>query len=486
MASAAKPAAAWRHLDLTRRRWLFMVMAVVGVGGCWYWTIESIAVESSGIPTPPQRAASPHSPSLQQPLQLEVVRPRAGGLPRITVQTGSVEPFACADLYAGVSGYLKELAVDIGSQVEQGQLLAEIDAPERHQEVESAAAKLEQARVHVLHAKSRVQSAQAQHRAAAAALTRAGAEIRRAIAQRSLSEKELARIEQLAGSGAVQTKLVDEARQRLDAARAEEDHARAAAAVTEAELQADIARVAQAEAEVAVAEADVRVASAALDQARVMLDYTRIRAPHAGVITRRNYDPGDYIRSAASGGSEPLFTLARVDRMRVVVQVPDADVPFVRPGHPAEVQIDTLGGEVFTGNVSRIAFAQDRRTRTMRAEIDLPNPDGRLQAGMYGGVTIRVPASPVPMTLPASCLAAGCLNGKSSVFIVRDGRLQRLTVRTGRNDGRRVELLSGLTPQDQVVLDPRHSLRDDTRAEAIPCRQADEAAPEGYATALAP
>ena len=186
-----------------------------------------------------------------------------------------------------------------------------------------------------------------------------------------------------------------------------------------------------------------------------------------------------------SGDVEPLFTLARVDSMRVVVQVPDSDVPYVRPGNPAEVRIDTLGGQVFTGVVSRVSCVQDRRTRTMRAEIDLPNADGRLQAGMYGGVTIRVPASPDPMTLPASCLAAGSLNGKSSVFVVREGRLQRLSVRTGRNDGSRVELLSGLTPQDKVVLEPNDSLRDDARAE-LPRHKADEKPVDGYATALAP
>lgn len=482
MVSAVRPALAWHRLDLVhRRRWLLLLIAVAGGAGCWYWTLESIALESSAGRVPVATITAPPPPPT---LQVEVVQPQSGGLPRLTVQTGTVEPYASADLYAKVSGYVKSVAVDLGDVVSQGQLVAEIDAPELQKDVDSATAKVEQSRVQVLQAEARLKAAQAQHRAAEAAVTRAAAEIRRAAAQRAYHETEFARIEQLAASGSVQTKLVDEVRQRLESARAEEDHAHASAAVTEAELQAVAARVGQARADVAVAEADVRVATAALEQARVMFEYTRIRAPHDGVITRRNYDTGDFIRSAVSGGVEPLLTVALVDRMRVVVQVPDSDVPFVRPGHPAEVRIDTLGGEVFTGTVSRISCAQDRRTRTMRAEIDLPNPERRLQAGMYGGVQISVPASPVPMNLPASCLAGESLNGKSTIFVVRDGRVQRLTVRTGRNDGQRVELLSGLFRQDQVVLDPDDSLQDDARAEAVPFSGGDDSLPEGYATAL--
>ena len=138
----------------------------------------------------------------------------------------------------------------------------------------------------------------------------------------------------------------------------------------------------------AVEEAGVAVAQANLEKSEVRLAFATIRAPFDGVVTQRNFFPGDFIRSANQGGNEPLLTVQRVDKMRMIVAVPDRDVPFVDVGAAVEVEIDALPGKKWLAKVSRIAGFEDPRTRTMRVEIDLPNPTGQIRPGMNGKATI--------------------------------------------------------------------------------------------------
>ncbi|MBW3542811.1 MAG: efflux RND transporter periplasmic adaptor subunit, partial [Planctomycetes bacterium] len=167
------------------------------------------------------------------------------------------------------------------------------------------------------------------------------------------------------------------------------------------------------------------------------------------------------IRSADDGAERPLLCVARTDRVRVVVQIPDADVPYLHVGHPVRVRIDALGGEEFTGTVSRIACRQDRRTRCMRAEIDLANSRGRLGDGMYGGVTISVPASSESLTVPHSCLVGQSPGSqRATVYVWSDGRVRQTPVAIARSNGEQVELFSGLSPSELVVVNPPEGLLD--------------------------
>src|SRR5262249_4890633 len=130
-------------------------------------------------------------------------------------------------------------------------------------------------------------------------------------------------------------------------------------------------------------------AEADLEKAQVMVKFATIVSPYDGVITERNFFRGDFVKSAAQGGSQrPLFTVECTDKMRIVTQVPDRDVPFTDPGDEAVVKLDALPGEVFKAHVSRMAHSEDPQTRLMRVEIDLDNPKGKIRQGMYGQVTI--------------------------------------------------------------------------------------------------
>ena len=156
--------------------------------------------------------------------------------------------------------------------------------------------------------------------------------------------------------------------------------------------------------------------------------YTEIHSPYDGVITARNYFRGDFIQSAADQGQTlPILAVARTDKLRVVVMVPDRDVPFVDRGDPAYVHVDALPGREFEAVVSRYSESEDPGDRTMHTEVDLDNSDAKLQVGMYGGVrlVLQQPESEA-LTLPASSLIERDGKGNGAVYVVRDGKINQV------------------------------------------------------------
>jgi RND family efflux transporter MFP subunit len=138
--------------------------------------------------------------------------------------------------------------------------------------------------------------------------------------------------------------------------------------------------------------------------------------------------------------------------MRVVVQVPDKDVPFTNIGDGATVEIDALAGKPLKTVIARVAESEDTATRTMRTEIDLPNTDGKLRRGMYGRVTLLLEVGqPDALTIPSNALAKKPENGKSTVKVVRDKVVRNVPVVIGADNGIRVEVLSGLKTSDLII-----------------------------------
>lgn len=444
-----------------RFRWLLLgIVGALAAGLGWPWArghFSQSATRPAG-PIPAQEDAIPHA---------DVVRPRPGGLPRKTVQPGSVYAFEAVDLYAMVSGYLKAQEVDIGSRVEKGQVLAVIDAPREAQAVAEAAALLEQARAQALQAAARIRTAEAERETADAALDQSEADVARLVAGRELAQKQYTRIRDLAGRNAIEGRLVDEEKNRLDTALAAEKTAQLAVATARAKRSGADAALEQARADRDVAVAAVGVAEARLAKARVDLEYARVTAPFDGVVTHRQFHPGAFVRAAADGNQPALLRLLRTDLMRVVVRVPDRDVLLADVGDPAELTIDALGGRTFQGTVARVADSEDHETRTMRVEIDLPNPDGALRDGMYGRATIGLQDSNDHLSLPVACVLERTGKGKGAVRVVRDGRVARVPVELGADDGSLIEVVSGLEPRDQVVVRSSVPLEDEMRVVAV-------------------
>jgi RND family efflux transporter MFP subunit len=387
-----------------------------------------------------------------EPLTVETVRMSPGGIVRTSTQIGSVHAFEDADLFAKVSGYLKVLKVDYGDHVKEGQLLAEIDDPEVVKEAERAASALHQTKAAVQQANARIDSAIADKKAAEAAVDQARADIDRYTSLRKYRKLVLIRYQDLVARNAVPQQLADEAEENFASAVAGERAAHAAETTAKAQAAAAEAKVEQARADLAEAEANVQVAEANLAKARVFVDYTRIISPYNGVITKRNFFRGAFIRSASEGNTVPLLSVARTDLVRVVTYVPDRDVPFLDVGDSAEVTLDALGNQVLRGKVSRFADAEDPTSRTMYTEIDLQNPDDRIRPGMYGIAKIILEKGTKKFTIPSSCLVGESNNGKASVFTIKDGKAHLTEIAVGADDGIRVEVLSGLSSTDEVIM----------------------------------
>lgn len=209
----------------------------------------------------------------------------------------------------------------------------------------------------------------------------------------------------------------------------------------------------------------MRVAQANVAKALVFVEYTKIISPYDGVVTKRHFHVGDFIRAADQGGNLPLLTVARTDLMRVVVQVGEKEIPFTDPGDPAIVELDGIAGAKFNGTVSRIAQSEDHVSRSMRTEIDLKNTTNQFRDGMFAHVTIILKAAAKGLTVPSSSLVASGKSKKAAVFVVRDGKLQLQLVEVGQDDGIRVEIISGLAADDRIVARPGSDLAPGTAVE---------------------
>ncbi|MBN9119401.1 MAG: efflux RND transporter periplasmic adaptor subunit [Planctomycetes bacterium] len=434
--------------------WLRIAAALVGLAalGAGGWYASGRARSASADET---RSAGANGPSA---ITVDVVTPRPGGIQRVCVQPGTVEPFDSADLYAKVSGYLAEQAVDIGSRVKAGDVLARISVPEYEKQVERDEAQVRDSQAKVKQMEAHLRAAQAEARAADAAVVLAKVMVKAKSAFRHYREKQLERVKGLFADKAVDAKLVDEQEDYFLSAQEAENAANEQVNTARERAAAAGAKIGQAEADLDEAKADVGVAQAELSKAKVLLGYTVIRSPYTGLVTKRSFHVGDFIKAADQGGVVPMLAVERVDLMRVVVQVPDRDVPFVRPGAPAVVEIDALPGVTFASKdgqtvaVARSSGVEDPSTRTMRTEIDVPNPKGVLAHGMYGRVSITLDAGAAnALRLPSSALVGKAEGGRGSVRVVRDGTVHLVPVRYATDNGVEAEIVSGLTPADRVV-----------------------------------
>jgi len=428
-------------------------LIVVGVG---FWLTRRGALSKEIASRSRDQAREQQAPSV------EVIRPRRGGIPQTIQQPATIHSFESVDLYAMVSGYLKTQEVDIGSRVKKGQVLAEINVPRDVKAVEEATSLVEQARAQIVQAEARIKMAEAQRDASAAAAKVAESDRERLVARRKLAEKQVARINGLVAERVTTSRVADEQLSDLDAAIAAEQTGSAEIQSAKAKLLTAVVAIEQAKADALESRANLGVAEARRDRLKVNLDYAKIVAPFDGVVTQRIFHPGALIRSTTEGGQQPLLTVKRVDLMRVIVLVPDRDVVLTKVGDSAVVSVDALGDRSFKGVLARVARAEDAE-RMMRVEIDLPNPDNLLCDGMYGKAIINLERDASSLALPAACVVEHSGRAGGVVFVVRDGTARRTEVKLGGDNGSQVEIVSGLKPDDVVVLHAATPLEDGMR-----------------------
>ena len=425
-----------RHLDIRFILAAFCLTAFCA-GGC---------ENAAGTATPAPRTED-------GPQAVPTVTVARADLTRTTTQPATVHPDHEARIYAKVSGYLKELRVDIGQRVEQRDVLAIIDVPEMILQLERQQQVMKRLEAEQLRAMAEVELARARLTATEAAREQAQADVQKADAQLAADQAEFNRVKDLVESRALEGRLLDESQARLDAAKAARSAALAALASADANVQVDQARVAAAEADQTVAQAETEVANKQLEELDELVHYSILTAPFDGVVVQRSVEMGDLVRNTQTSGDirEPLFTIAKLDKVRIRIAVPEDDAPWTDPGDPVAVRLTALAHQPIQGEVTRVARALDRSTRTMLVELDVPNPDLRLLPGLYGEATISLEAVDGALVLPSGAVRYR-ESGESYVYTVSDAKtIQVVPVESGLDDGRQMQITAGLSEGDRVV-----------------------------------
>ena len=324
---------------------------------------------------------------------------------------GQFVPYQNVELHAKEAGYIRNIYVDIGDRVHQGQVLAVLEIPELVAQVDASKAAVHHAEEEIQRAQSNVMRAQADNVAL------------HANAERLVSADK-------ARPGLIAQQELDDATAKDRASQAQVDAAKSALAAARQQL--------------AVAKADQERYSA-------LSDYSRITAPYDGVVTWRFSDTGALVQAGTSNTTGlPVVTVAQVDVLRLRVPVPESLAAKVRIGDVADVHVQATG-EHFTGKVARFTDALDPTTRTMQVEIDVPNPNYHMQPGMYAEVRLDANSRPDALTVPVEAIQRS--DNKTSVLVVDpENRVQTREVKLGVQSSNKVEILAGLNEGEKVIV----------------------------------
>lgn len=331
---------------------------------------------------------------------------------------GDAQPFQWTSIFPRTSGYLKSRLVDIGDHVKAGQLLAEIDTPEVDAQLAAAKATLEQAKATTQRAKD----------------------------DYDLAEATYQRYQGFSKGGGV-------TQQQLDERKSAYTQAKSTLAGAEATQRADEAEVARLTA---------------------LVSYEKVVAPFTGVITSRNYDVGALLSANSTQAGKEMFQIQETDVLRVFVNLPQSYAAYVKAGQSAQFIVNNFPGRPFDGKVARTSSSIDQNTRTLRVEIDCPNPDGTLYAGMYGYIRYEVQTKQDKLMIPSSALVFGP-EGLTVAKLDGGNKVSFQKIDLGRDLGTEVEVTKGLSANDRIVANPGERLTDGVEVQIAAKRGSDKA-----------
>ncbi len=341
---------------------------------------------------------------------VNVVRVERASSKNELVLPGSIEAITEAPVLARSNGYVKVRYVDIGDHVKEGQLLAELDAPELVQMLRQAEAALEQTKAAVEQASANLQQSKTNERLAQVTAQRWANLFARGVVSRQENDTYQAQYDAGKSNSQALEKAVSAARSNVAAA------------------QANVARLAE------------------------LQGFSKVHAPFAGVITVRNVDTGALV----SAGTTLLFRIAQTSRLRTYLSLPQSESTSVRVGQPATLTIADLPGRKFAGTITRTANALDPATRTLLTEVQVANPDGALMPGMYADVDLTTPRESPPLFIPGDTLVVRA-DGPQVAVVGRDRVVHYRRIELGRDFGDRIEVRSGLEQGQQIVVNPGDS-----------------------------
>ncbi len=365
-------------------------------GGVGKWILLVVIIAAAIIGGVLWRKSGEHSQLLDTTRDLSVqyvnvTNPTAGSTESEIVLPGNLMAFNEASIYARTSGYLKVWYTDIGANVTEGQVLAEIEAPDIDAQLRQSKASLAQAKANLEIANLNFDR------------------------QKDLLAKKVA------------------SQQEFDQNRTNVDAMKSA----------------------------VQAAEAAVQNLTVQQNFQKLIAPFAGVVTKRSTDVGALI---TAGGSQELFRVARTDILRVYVYVPQAYAGFVKVDSKAFLEFAEYPGEKFQGKVANIAGAIDPATRTLQTEVQVDNKQDRLFPGAFANTHLSLPLKKAPTVIPVNALLFR-KEGTQVAEVGADGIVHLKSVTIGQDFGTTLEIASGVTQQDQIIVNPSDSLADGAKVQ---------------------
>jgi RND family efflux transporter MFP subunit len=333
--------------------------------------------------------------------------------PDVYEATGTVRARTSAVLSSKLMAYVRQVAVQVGDRVQEGQLLVTLDSQDLD---------------------TKVRGAQAAEAEVMSAIPEADNGVAYAKANLDLAQSTFKRMEELASKKSISNQEFDEASARLKSAQAAYEMARS----KRTQLDSKRASVQQ----------EIRGAG-------IMRDYTRISAPFSGLVTAKSVEPGNL---AAPGA--PLLTVEREGAYRLEASVDESRLPFVKTGQTVEVALESLDRRV-PAHVSEIVPAVDAASRAYIVKIDLPNMPN-LRSGMFGRALFPMGTRKVVTIPPQALVERGQLQ---SVFAIEGGFARTRLVTTGQRGQSAVEVLSGVSEGEKVVSPVPSGLTDGARVE---------------------
>src|SRR5271168_2934271 len=409
---------------MTRKKQIAGVIILIGVALlAWRWWGRSAA-----------EADDPgHAVGNSAEVSAAVARVERRTLGNTLTIAGEFKPFQDVDVHAKVTGYIRKIYVDVGDHVKEGQTLVVLEIPEIDAQVSGAEAAVRRGQDEIHRAQSDVERAESAHAVAHSAYSR---------------------LKQAADSRAG---LV--AQQEIDDSQAKDLEAEAQVSSTKAALSS--------------AQQQMQMAQANQKQFAALSSYCRITAPFAGVITNRFADTGALMQAGTSSSSPamPVVRLAETAKLRLVLSIPESVSAQIHLGDPVKVHVQALNRDI-EGKVSRFADSLERQTRTMETEIDFDNRENLLIPGMYAETKLSLGEKKDVLAVPLETVTR---NGEDATVLAVNAQniIEERHVKLGLEDGAHVEVLSGLTEQDRVIIGNRSQFRN---GQKIQPREVDGAA----------
>jgi len=361
-------------------------------------------------------------------------------LPRFIGATGSLAADVQTDVAPTVGGRVVSVNVDLGSFVQQGQVLVQLDPADARLRLEQSRASLQQAESSVQQAEARLGLTPGQKFDPVRV-----AEVQAAKTAYDLAEKQLQRFEKLLESG-------DVSRSAYDQQKAQRDQLRE-------QYQAALTQANQSYAAVQTARAAADAARVSVSQAEKGLRDVTVYAPISGYVSDRPADVGEYVST-----SSKVATVVRTNPMRVRIDIPEQAISGVRPGQSVSVSVSDYTDRSFAGRVARVSPNVSAQSRTLTVEAEVENGENLLKPGQFATVRVLLPQTDPAILVPARAVRTD--NGTSRLYVIKDGVAHERLVATGQAEGDLIEVKGNVAADDAVATSNVEQLAD-----GVPVRQ---------------